>query len=406
MNEKNKKRILIFSLMYEPFVGGAEIAVRNITDRLSDFSFDMITLRLNRNLPKYEQVGNMRVHRIGFVGYKKENAKNMIVRFPISFNKYLFPFLAARYAKKLHRKNSYDAVWSIMANYAGFAAMFFKKKFPRVPFVLTLQEGDPIEHILRRVRFVRTWFGRIFERADMIHGISTFLIEMFAKKAMRYKGPVVVIPNGANVPLFSGKVSQDEKQATRASLGFSSDDTLLVTTSRLVPKNAVDDVIRALAFLSPRVKFLVVGAGPEEVFLRALAKTERVSERIVFVKSVDSIELPRYLSCADIFVRPSRSEGMGNSFIEAMAAGLPVIGTPVGGIIDFLKDGETGLFCEVDNPQSIAEQVERLIENSALREHIVTKAFEMVKEKYDWDMIAKQMKEKVFDMVGHPMSDH
>ncbi|MBI5005274.1 MAG: glycosyltransferase family 4 protein [Candidatus Lloydbacteria bacterium] len=399
--EKKKKRILIFSLMYEPFVGGAEVAVRNITDRLPDFLFDMVTLRLNRSLPRHEQVGNVRVHRIGFTGWgkRKESAKNTVVRFPLSLNKYLFPFLAVRYAKKLHRKNPYDAAWSIMANYAGFAAMFFKKKFPHVPFVLTLQEGDPIAHILRRVRFVRGWFQEIFDRADIIQGISTFLIEVFAKKTMKYRGPTEVIPNGVDVALFSQKVSQEERQRGRAALGFSRDDILLISTSRLVHKNAVDDVIRSLAFLPPQVKFLVVGAGPDEAFLRALAQIQHVSERIVFIKSVDSAEVPRYLSIADIFVRPSRSEGMGNSFIEAMAAGLPVIGTPVGGIIDFLKDGETGLFCEVDKPESVAAQVKRLMEDKALREKISANARAMVEEKYDWNIIAKQMKEKVFERM-------
>lgn len=398
----NKKRILIFSLTYDPFIGGAEVAVRNITDRLFDVEFDMITLRLSGDLPRYEKIGNVHVHRIGFTGCKKERAKDMVVRFPLSLNKYLFPFLAARYATALHQKHPYDAVWSIMANYAGFAALFFKKKFPKVPFVLTLQEGDPIEHILRRVRFVQGWFQEIFSRADIIQGISTFLVEAFAKKTMKYRGPTVVIPNGVDVPLFSQRISEGDKQNIRDVLEkkygavFSSNDVWLITTSRLVLKNAVDDIIRALAFLPPRVKLLIVGAGPDETSLWALVKKEDMMKRVVFAQSVDSAELPRYLHCADIFVRPSRSEGMGNSFIEAMATGLPVIGTPVGGITDFLKDGETGLFCEVNNPESIALQVERLMKDTALREKITANAFAMVEEKYDWDMIARDMKERVW----------
>lgn len=394
--------------MYDPFIGGAEVALRNITDRISDFEFDMVTLRMSPYLPRYEKIGNVNVHRIGFAGLKKGAAKDMVVRFPLSLNKYLFPFLAARYAKKLHWKNSYDAVWSMMANYAGFAALFFKKKFPEVPFVLTLQEGDPIEHILRRTRFVRGTFQEIFNRADVIQGISTFLIDTFAKKTMKYTGPVVVIPNGVDVPLFSQKISEGEKQNIRNVLEkkhravFSRDDVWLITTSRLVRKNAVDDVIRALAFLPPRVKFLIVGTGPDETSLRALVKKEHVDGRVVFAQSVASAELPRYLHCADIFVRPSRSEGMGNSFIEAMAVELPVIGTPVGGIPDFLKDGDTGLFCEVNNPKSVAAQVKRLIADRALRERLVSNAFALVKEKYDWDTIAKEMQEKVFKKILIP----
>ena len=99
---------------------------------------------------------------------------------------------------------------------------------------------------------------------------------------------------------------------------------------------------------------------------------------------------------ADIFIRPSLSEGFGNSFIEAMAAGLPVIATPVGGIVDFLESGSTGLFCEVHNPQSIAKQVEWLIADELLRKRIILNANSMVRERYQWDLIAKEMKNKVF----------
>jgi glycosyltransferase involved in cell wall biosynthesis len=103
--------------------------------------------------------------------------------------------------------------------------------------------------------------------------------------------------------------------------------------------------------------------------------------------------MPPYLQISDIFVRPSLSEGLGNSFLEAMAAGLPVIATPVGGIPDFLKDGETGLFCEVDNPQSIAQKVEKLLKDRESRDYIVRHASEMIREKYQWSMIAKKMQE-------------
>ena len=76
-----------------------------------------------------------------------------------------------------------------------------------------------------------------------------------------------------------------------------------------------------------------------------------------------------------------------------------MIATPVGGITDFLKDDETGLFCEVNNPESVAAQVKRLMEDKALREKISANARAMVEEKYDWNIIAKQMKEKVFEQV-------
>jgi glycosyltransferase involved in cell wall biosynthesis len=103
--------------------------------------------------------------------------------------------------------------------------------------------------------------------------------------------------------------------------------------------------------------------------------------------------MPKYLHISDIFIRPSLSEGLGNSFLEAMASGLPVIATPVGGIPDFLKDGETGLFCEVGNPKSIAQKVEKLIKDRESREYIVRQAREMIEKKYRWEIVASKMKE-------------
>lgn len=75
-----------------------------------------------------------------------------------------------------------------------------------------------------------------------------------------------------------------------------------------------------------------------------------------------------------------------------MAARIPVIATPVGGIVDFLKDKETGLFCNVSDPKSIAEKVVEYTSDQDLKNRILHTAFEMVKEKYDWNNIAGQMK--------------
>src|SRR4051812_3880793 len=126
-----KKRILIFSFAYHPVSGGAEVAVKQITDRIDDIEFDMITLRFDKAHPDVEQIGNVHVYRI-------------------DSSKLLFPMEASMFGKKLHGEKPYDAIWSIMAAYAGFASLFFKFSFPRVPYILTLQEGDPIEYIKRR----------------------------------------------------------------------------------------------------------------------------------------------------------------------------------------------------------------------------------------------------------------
>ena len=379
MNTSKPRRIIIFSLVYYPrFVGGAEVAVKEITDRVSsnEIMFDMVTL--NGGAEKSEEkIGNVNIHRIfNSVG-------------PIQ--KLLFPFAAFLKAQKLNRNTRYDATWSIMANYAGFAALFFKLAHSKVPFLLTLQEGDPIAYIKRRVMFVYPLFKMIFTRATYIQAISTYLAQW--AKDMNAKCPIDVVPNAVDWKLFSTKVSESATQSLKEKLDKKSDDIFIITTSRLVAKNAVGDVIQALQYLPVNVKFLILGQGPQEAELKAQAAAFEVADRVNFLGYVPHKDMPQYLHVSDMFIRPSISEGLGNSFLEAMAAGIPVIATPVGGIPDFLIDGETGLFCEVKNPKSIAQKVEKIIRDKESRDYIVEQARMMVEKKYQWEYVTTKMKE-------------
>ncbi len=376
------KKILIFSTAYIPFIGGAEIAVKEITDRLAgNFEFHMITLNLDGTQKGEEQVGAVKVHRV--LGQGK-------------FSKLLFPFVAYQKAVNLHRKETFDMTWSIMASFGGFAARFFKKKFPSVPFVLTLQEGDPIPEIEHKVRFVKKWFLEIFTLADKVQVISKYLGEW--AKGMGTQKPIILVPNGVDTLLFDNDknpISPDLRKEFWSQKGVPSDATILITTSRLVHKNAVDVVIQSLPSLS-NTHFVILGEGAKLTSLKALAVDLGVDTRVHFEGLIPSTDIVQYLHHSDIFIRPSRSEGMGNSFVEAMVAELAVIATPVGGIVDFLIDSKTGLFCAVDDPQSIAKCVERYMNNREERSTIIQNAKKMALEKYDWNLIAESMKEKVF----------
>jgi glycosyltransferase involved in cell wall biosynthesis len=160
-----------------------------------------------------------------------------------------------------------------------------------------------------------------------------------------------------------------------------------------VEKNGVGDIIDALANLSRNVKLLILGTGHLEAALRKKAAAlDETGERVKFLGFVPHAEMPDFLKVSDIFIRPSLTEGLGNSFLEAMAAGIPVIATPVGGIPDFLIDGETGLFCEVQKPRTIAQKVEKLLKDPESRTYIVNRAGQMVREKYGWERISGMMK--------------
>ncbi|MEX0919236.1 MAG: glycosyltransferase family 4 protein [Parcubacteria group bacterium] len=367
-------RILIFSTSYFPLVGGAEIAVKEITDRLPEIEFDLITAKQKPDLASVEKIGNVTVYRLGF-GH-------------ILLDKLLIPYLGAMKTLKLQRNRKYDAYWCIMVTFASGAAYIANWFQKRIPIILTLQEGDSDDWLRHR------WMGLIdlswrlaLARTHILTAISTYLQKR--AKRLGYKNRSELIPNGVDVEKFQNVQSHPRDRGK----------TVLITTSRLVEKNAVGDIIEALKFLPESVGLKILGDGPLEPELKLQAKSSRLEARIEFLGHVPYEEIPKHLHQADIFVRPSLSEGFGNSFIEAMAAGLPVIASPVGGITDFLVDGETGLMVEPKSPRLIAFQVQKLINDSVLRDQITINAKRMVEAKYDWNLVAEEMKKKVFNTV-------
>lgn len=382
------KRVLIFSLAYYPHVGGAEVALKEITDRIVDIEFHMVTMNFGGEA-KEEKIGNIFVHRIG-----NSNSK---------LGKFLFQFSAARKASQLHRQYHFDGIWAMMAHSSGVPAGLFKTFHLEVKYLLTLQEGDPPEYVERLMRPLWPLFKRGFTKADAVAAESTFL-GRWARR-MGFAGPLEVVPNGVNFMHFSQSFPANAVDAMRFSLHKKPDDVFLVTTSRLVHKNAIDIVIRALAHLPANIHFIVYGSGLDESKLRKLAKDLGLEDRTHFMGHITHADMPLALAACDIYIRPSRSEGMGNVFIEAMAAELPVIATQEGGIADFLYDAKrnpdketTGWAVDKDSPEQITEAVKDILAHPEQVARVKATAKKLVFEKYDWNLIAKQMHD-VFDRL-------
>src|SRR3989344_3931623 len=270
------KKSLIFSLAYYPhLVGGAEVALREITNRIQrdDIEFDMITLYAGAK--RFERIGNVNVYRVG----PKINIEGNKVKNISYFIKFQYVALAFFKALLLERRNHYDFIWSVMASFNSFSALFFK----------------------------------IFKKADYIQAISTFL-EKFGRE-MGAQCPSCVVPNGVDFEHFSKKPTVGQMRALRDELGLKESDIVLITTSRLVQKNGLSDLIESLLHLPPynnrEFKLIILGTGPLENFLKEKTKVLKLEDRVKFVGYVRHIEMPLYLHISDIFIRPSISEGMG-----------------------------------------------------------------------------------------------
>ena len=384
------KKILIFSTAYLPLTGGAEIAIKEITNRNNDFEFDLITARLKKDLPKKEKIGQVNVYRIGLGN---------------SFDKFLLPFLGVIKALKLNKKKHYEVIWAMMASQASVGASFFKILKPQKKLLLTLQEGDEEEHLKRYVfkidflynLLIKPIYTLVFKKADYIQVISSYLKERALKNKARC--PIEIVPNGVDVEYFSKKALNNELKKIIKKFDIDQKKKHLITTSRLVKKNAVDDVIKAFSYLPEEIDFLILGDGPDKNKLKKLIKKLKLENRIKFLGNIDYQEIPKFLQIADIFIRPSLSEGFGNSFIEAMAVSLPVIATQEGGIKDFLFDKHknpnkkaTGWAVEKRDPKGIAKRIKEILNSPKERKKIAENAQKMVLEKYDWNIVAQKMK--------------
>ena len=199
-----------------------------------------------------------------------------------------------------------------------------------------------------------------------------------------------MIPNGVDLALFAQQASSQSIASIREKIGITTNERVIITASRLVEKNGIDLLIRTLRDLK-NGQLVVAGVGKLRTKLQALAADIGVAHRVHFIGHVSHRDLPAYLQLADVFVRPSRSEGLGSAFLEAMAAGLPVIATPVGGIPDFLKDRETGIFCAVNNPKDLASKIELVLHDEPLRQRLIENGRRLVRSGYEWDKVAREM---------------
>lgn len=374
MNER-KKRVLIFSTAYFPFIGGAEIAVNEITDRFPDYDFVMLTAKLRKDLKDSERLQNILVYRVGTGGYLDK--LRLVLSGP----------------KKASKLGKFDAVWGIMASYGGCAALRYKKR-TNTPFLLTLQEGDSLSYIYSRTWWWWWYFRQIFTQADYIQAISSYLAN-WAKK-MGSLCPLDCVPNGVDTNIFV--FTDVGRREIRKEFGIHNGAKVVVTISRLVKKNGISDLIYAMNFLPSNVCLLIIGDGKLRNSYVKLCTKLKLNNRVYFVGEVFHNDLPRYLSGADVFCRPSLSEGQGIAFLEAMAIGIPVVATNVGGISDFLINEQTGLFCRVQDPKDIAEKILCILNNTSLSNHVVENAKQNVEKNYMWNSIALKMRE-IFENI-------
>lgn len=175
----------------------------------------------------------------------------------------------------------------------------------------------------------------------------------------------VSIHSGVDLARFTAP--HPDPAMARKLFGLSPDCLVVGSVGRLEPVKGYDILLRAGGLLrarQPKVRFLLAGEGEEASRLKRLANEFRIDDRVIFLGWQQ--EILDVLSALDLFVLPSRNEGMGRTIVQAMAMGKPIVATRVGGIPEVLGEGEAGLLVPPDDPVELASAIEQLLTDREL----------------------------------------
>lgn len=296
-------------------------------------------------------------------------------------------------AARLARRERFDAVhvhWPMPHALLGFAARFAAG----VPVICTFH-GVELTWTRRQLRPLTPLLRWIIRRADAVTANSTHTADMIRALDDR---EVHRIAFGSAVDATVSEASEPPDEGP-----FS-----LLFVGRLVERKGLRYLLDAVAQLRGRapVELRIVGDGPLRAALEEHARVAGVSDIVTFEGFVDDATLrARYRGC-DALALPAvvdekgDTEGLGVVLIEALSHGKPVVASRAGGIVDVVKDGETGLLVEPGDAGSLADAIVRLAECPELRARLGARGRSLVREEFSWDTVIPRLRELYEDVAS------
>ena len=221
----------------------------------------------------------------------------------------------------------------------------------------------------------RRWAYRVFRSLGCrLVGVSHDIIRELIPGSGLSEDDVLCIHNGTDLGAFDAALDRSRK---RAQFGFGDDEIVVTSVGRLVKIKGHSSAIRAgreIVRKNPRIRFLLVGEGPEEANLKKQVADLGLIDHVVFAGHRDDVS--ELLKMSDIFLQTSLSEGLSCTVVEALAAGCPAIVTDVGGNREIVTDGAEGYVVELGDDSAIEARVLALAEDQELRAALSNKAWE------------------------------
>jgi glycosyltransferase involved in cell wall biosynthesis len=379
--------VVILTTYFRPIVGGVESTAERLARYLHASGHDVrvVTKRVTADLPDTEQMDGVPIRRIGPRGERAGGGKWRI--------------LPAAFAWLVGHAGSYDVVCCIDYRGVGVAAVL-ARAITRRPVVLQAQTTGVLsvanaDAALGRWRVTRhAGLGRLLKRplqamyqaADAYACISRE-IEQEARDAGIPTERIHYLPNAVDMRRFRPGTA-DERRALRADLALAADPVVCLFVGRLSLEKGLMDLVHAWHELAPTNAVLLV-AGPDMAghawdvgpSARAYVHEHGLASSVRFLGSI--ADVASLLRVADVVVQPSHFEALGLSAIEALASGVPVVASAVGGLLDFLTDGDNALLHPPHDPSALAACLRALIEQPALRARLAARARPSVVDIYD-----------------------
>jgi D-inositol-3-phosphate glycosyltransferase len=377
--------------------GGLNVYVRELSREMvkRGHTIDIFTRRTDGETPEITHVGeNTRVIQVEAGPFAADKGAQR--RHLETFRKGVMAF-----AERDDQGRGYDLVHSHywMSGWIG-QTLAECWDAPHIVMFHTLAEAKNRHHLGEREPKYRIAGERaVAQRADRIicagEGEREMLGELYGVPASR----VSVIPCGVDTLSFRPMDSHRAKER----MGLDPGVPVLLFVGRIEPLKGIDVLIRAAAQLEGRFQLLVVGGDAKDARrkreLEKLAREIGVAGRVAFADAVPHEDLPGVYNAADVCVMPSYYESFGLVALEAMACGVPVVASRVGGLKETVQDGRTGYLVPWRCPEPFAERLDLLLTNEPLRRNLGREARQAA-ERFRWAEVAAQVEDVYHELVS------
>lgn len=262
--------------------------------------------------------------------------------------------------------------------------------------------GLPLRRVAsRRVTFlpVHRWTYRwkYAFTCNAVIAVSDFIRQLLIQAGVP-KSRITVIPDG--IEISAERPTAAQRSNLRAQWGFSDQEFVVGHLGAFTPEKGQDLALDALGLLAgrfPQARMLLAGDGPTRTSPLMVQKLDKVRDRVRLSGNIE--ELADFYPALDLFVMPSRAEGLGSAALHAMAFGIPVVASRVGGLPEIVSEGETGWLVPPNSPGALAEAILAAASDTARLRQLGEKARERARQ-FSTDIMLKRTEELYLRLCG------